>query len=160
MLKQISIYCLISLLLFGCCGHFKEKEFIAKYEFEDFSQFNGVSMYFRGSDEDGNYLIFGYAPHLVRDSVKIGAFIAVLDKKNYQIVETKETVVDIAKLQHIVQAFIYCAIPRLDVDEQGNVFVYIKDMETLALARFVNENELLKYPRKWIRIKSCWYKPI
>ena len=52
-------------------------------------------------------------------------------------------------------------IPRLDVDEQGNVFIYLKDVETLALVRFVNESELMKRSKetKWIKVKDNWYKP-
>lgn len=52
-------------------------------------------------------------------------------------------------------------IPRLDVDTTGNVFVYVKDIETLALVGFANENELQKRNKetKWINIKSNWYKP-
>lgn len=52
-------------------------------------------------------------------------------------------------------------ISRLEVDEPGNVFVYLKDVEKLALVRFANENELQKRNKKenWIRIKHNWYKP-
>lgn len=164
MLKEITIICLIVLLFDSCMGQSKEKVFIAKYEFEDFSQFKGVDMALRGADKQGNFVVFGYAPHLVKDSSKIGYYIVILDKENYQAIESKllRTTyyedADIIRLQQLAHAFMKYKIPRLDVDEQGNVFVYLKDFETLALARFMNESELQKYPRKWVRIKSNWYK--
>ena len=61
----------------------------------------------------------------------------------------------------MAQTFIQYRIPRLEADAQGNVFVYLKDIETLAFVRFANENELKKRSKevKWINIKSNWYKP-
>ena len=156
---------LMMLLLSGCFGQSKEKTFIAKYEFEDFSLFNNVHIFIRGGDRERNPIIMIKAPHLVNDTSRVGLYVVTLDKKNYQIIEAKWMVeyyvnADTVKLQQLAQTFMKYEIPRLDVDEQGNVFVYLKDVETLALARFVNESELLKNPnKKWINIKSNWYKP-
>ena len=68
---------------------------------------------------------------------------------------------DTLKLQHLAQTFMQYKIPRLKVDGQENVFVYLKDGETLALVRLANENELQKRSKevKWINIKHNWYKP-
>ena len=68
---------------------------------------------------------------------------------------------DTLKLQHLAQTFMQYKIPRLKVDGQENVFVYLKDVETLALVRLANENELQKRSKevKWINIKYNWYKP-
>jgi hypothetical protein len=53
-------------------------------------------------------------------------------------------------------------IPGLYVDTAGNVFVYIKDFETMAFVRFANENERLKRSKEytWKKIKNTdnWYK--
>jgi len=53
-------------------------------------------------------------------------------------------------------------IPRMDVDTAGNVFIYLKDVETLALVRFANEDELQKRNREstWTKVKNTdnWYK--
>ncbi len=54
-------------------------------------------------------------------------------------------------------------IPRLSVDEQENVFVYLKDVESLALVRFANEEEVEKMRIKYDAIephywKRCWKK--
>ena len=46
MLKQIVINCLIMLCFNSCIEQSKEKAFLAKYEFEDFSQFKNVSSLF------------------------------------------------------------------------------------------------------------------
>ena len=80
--KHINIWTIIMLLLFsGCLGQSKEEKFLAKYEFEDFSQFKGVKMFFRSSDEQGNFIVLGYAPHFVNDSSNAGYYIVKLDKK-------------------------------------------------------------------------------
>jgi len=154
------------MLLFNrCIGQSQEKTFIVKYEFEDFSQFKGVDIAFRGADKHNNFVVFGYAPYLVNDSTKVGYYVVILDRENYQAIETKfiktESYVnsDTIKLQQLVQIFMKYKIPRLIVDEQENVFIYLKDFETLALVRFKNESEMLKYPRQWINVNGNWYKP-
>ena len=152
-------------MFLSCIGQSKEKSF-SQYEFEDFSQFKNVSVFIRGGDSERNPIIFVDAPHLVRDTSKVGCYVVTLDKKNYQVIKAKwmtESIVnaDTLKLQQLAQTFMQYKIPRLNVDEQGNVFVYLKDVETLALARFANENELQKRNKevKWINIKHNWYKP-
>lgn len=167
MLKQVVINCLIMLCFNSCIGQSKEKAFLAKYEFEDFSQFKNVSVFIRGGDSERNPIIFVDAPHLVRDTSDVGCYVVILDKKNYRIINAKWTLTkdsvnaDTVKLQYLAQTFIQYKIPRLKVDEQENVFVYLKDVETLALVRFANENELQKRNKeiKWINIKHNWYKP-
>ena len=166
MLKQIVTSCLIILSFNSCIGQFEEKAFLAKYEFEDFSQFNNVSVFIRGGDSERNPIIFVDAPHLVRDTSDVGCYVVIFDKKNYQIIEAKwmteyDVEADTLKLQHLAQVFMKYEIPRLDVDKDGNVFVYLKDVETLALVRFANENELQKRNKeiKWINVKPNWYKP-
>lgn len=162
--KQITIICLMMLVFNSCIGQSKEKMFIAKYELDNFSQFKGVDMAFRGSDKQGNFVIFGYAPHLINDTAKVGYYVIILDKENYQTIKTELTRTeyyvnaDTVKLQQLAQTFMKYKIPRLKVDEQENVFIYLKDFETLALARLENESGM-KYPQKWINVKSNWYKP-
>ncbi len=156
------------LLLGSCCGQTKEKAFLAQYEFEDFSQFNGVSVFIRGGDSEKNPIIFINAPHLIKDTSKVGYYVVTLDKKNYQVIKAKWMTehyveADTLKLQQLAQKFMKYKLPRLNVDTLGNVFVYLKDVETLALVRFANENEMLKRSKemKWKRIENRdnWYKP-
>ena len=164
MLKQIVTNCLIMLCFNSCIGQSKEKTFLAKYEFEDFSQFKNVSVFIRGGDNQRNPIIFVDAPHLVRDTSKVGCYVVMLDKKTTKVIKAKwmteyDVEADTLKLQHLAQTFIMYRIPRLDVDTAGNVFVYLKDVETLALVRFIDEKEMLKDPREWINIKDNWFKP-
>lgn len=50
----------IILLLYNSCEqHKREKEFLNKYEYEDFSQFKGINMWIRGYDDSGKILITG-----------------------------------------------------------------------------------------------------
>ncbi len=150
----------------SCIGQSKEKAFLTKYEFEDFSQFKNVSVFIRGGDSERNPIIFVNAPRLVRDTSNVGCYVVILDKKNYQVIKAGWMVeydvkADTVKLQQLAQTFMQYKIPRLRVDGQENVFVYLKDVETLALVRFANENELQKRNKeiKWINIKHNWYKP-
>jgi hypothetical protein len=67
----------------------------------------------------------------------------LLDRKSYQVIQSHwmtdyDVDADTLKLQQLAQALMRYGIPRLSVDEQDNVFVYLKDVETLALARFAN----------------------
>lgn len=123
-------------------------------------------MSFRGADKQKNLVIYGYAPDFINNTSKVGYYLIRLKEQNYQVVEMKWTLIenndkaDTIKLQHLAQTFIMYRIPRLNVDTAGNVFVYLKDVEKLALVRFANENELQKRSRevKWINIKHNWYK--
>ena len=139
-----------ALSLYGeCCAYFDKKAFLAKYEFEDFSQFKNVSLFIRGGDSERNPVIVVDAPHLVRDTSKVGYYVVTLDKRTYQVKEAKwmteyDVEADTLKLQQLAQTFMMYRIPRLDVDTDGNVFIYVKDVATLALVRFANENELQK----------------
>jgi hypothetical protein len=166
MLKQITIILFVMLLLNSCYGPLQEKEFLRKYEFDDFSQFNNVHVFIRGLDGERNPIVMIKAPDAVKDTARVGLYVVTLDKKNYHIIETKWTLskkyvdADTVKLKRLVQAFIKYKIPRLYVDKKGNVFVYMDDLETLAMARFVRQNETLNYPKKkWTNMKGNWYKP-
>ena len=154
------------ILLNSCFGQSKENAFITIYELEDFSQFKGVNIFKRGGDKNDQILVMD-ASYFVNDTSKIGCYVITLDRKNYQVIKAKWTLTeyyvdaDTIKLQQLAQAFMKYEIPRLDVDEQGNVFIYLKDVETLALVRFANKSELLKRSKetKWIKVKDNWYKP-
>jgi len=154
------------MLIFNSCAVHNERAFLAKYEFEDFSQFKGVNIFKRGTDKHNNPLLVMDAQHFINGTSKVGCYVVILDKKNYQVIETKWTLIenyvnaDTIKLQKLAQTFMKYEIPRLNVDIQGNVFVYLADIETLALVQFINESELLKRSKetKWVNIKNNWYK--
>lgn len=166
MIKQIMINCMILLCFNGCIGQSNEKKFLAKYEYMDFSQFKNASVFIRGVDSERNPIVFVDAPCMVRDTSKVGCYVVVLDRKNHRVLNARWMVeydveADTINLQQLAQMFIEFSIPRLEVDKQGNVFVYLKDAETLTMIRFSNENGLRKQTNdgKWIRIRGCWYKP-
>lgn len=149
----------------SCIGQPREKAFLAKYEFEDFSQFKEVNIFKRGGDENNQALVID-VPYFVNNTLKTGCYIVTLDRKKYQVIRAKWTTesnvnADTVKLQQLAKTFMQYKIPRLSVDEQGNVFVYLRDVETLALVKFANENELQKRSKevKWINIKHSWYRP-
>ncbi|MDR1761472.1 MAG: hypothetical protein LBR55_03380 [Bacteroidales bacterium] len=163
--RKVTAISIVILLLSSCAIHY-ERAFLIKYEFEDFSQFNNTHIFIRGGDGKRNPIIMINAPNLVDDTSRVGLYVITLDKKNYQVIEAKWMTeyyvdADTIQLQQLAQRFMQYEIPRLDVDEQGNVFVYLADVETLAMVRFANENELQKRSKetKWKNIKSNWYKP-
>ena len=146
----------------------REKEFLDKYEYEDFSQFKGVNMDVRGYDDSGKIIITGRIDFLKNDSLKFGYYTLKMDTQDnnitymHWICADKEVELDTIKLQHLAKNFMKYQISRLDVDTAGNVFVYIKDFETRAFVRFANENELKKRSREstWTKVKNTdnWYK--
>lgn len=159
----------IILLLYNSCEqHKREKEFLDKYEYEDFSQFKGVYMGIRGYDDSGKIIITGFIDFLKNDSLKFGEYTLKMDTQDYNIpymywiCADKEVELDTIRLKHLAQTFMKYKIPRLEVDTAGNVFVYIKDFETMAFVRFANENEMLKRSKEytWKKIKNTdnWYK--
>jgi|LFRM01.2.fsa_nt_gb hypothetical protein len=168
-LRNLFISILLILLLCNCSQHRSEKEFLDKYEYEDFSQFKGTGIYIRDLDSLGNPMILVYAPHLIYDTSKVGAYGIIINKKNYKVIDSKWTLTenyvdaDTVKLQHLAQTFMKYDVPHLKVDTVGNVFIYLKDVETLALVRFANDNEMLKrskeYTWKKIKNRDNWYKP-
>ena len=166
MLKEMVIIYLVMLLSNSCVDQSNEKAFIAKYGLEDFSQFKDTDMTFRGSDRQGNFIVFGYAPNLINTS-EAGYYVVILDSKNYQVIETElvraedYANADMIKLHQLAQTFMRYEISRLNVDAQGSVFIYLENAAALALVRFANESELLKRSKemKWIKIKDNWYKP-
>ncbi len=169
MIVTIGFVFISSLVLYSygkCRDYFHEKEFLASYELEDFSQFKGVDMILRGADKQGNFLVFGFASNLVKDTSIVLSYAIILNRENCQIVKIElaqksdHLNADTLKLQGLAQKFMQYEIPRLDVDTAGNVFVYLKDFETLALVRFVNDSELQKHSKetKWSNIRGNWYK--
>lgn len=164
MFKQITIICLTMSLFSNCIGQSKERAFIVKYEYEDFSPFKGINVFKRGGDGNNQILVMDVS-YFVNDSSKTGCYVVTLDKKNHHVTKAKWTTEyhvdsDTTKLQQLAQVFMRYEIPRLNVDKAGNVFVYLKDIETLALVRFVNESELQTRSKetRWISIKGNWYK--
>ena len=138
-----------------------------KYEYEDFSQFKGVSMYIRGFDDSVKIIITGSIDFLKNDSLKFGYYTLKMDTQDYDIpymhwiCADKEVELDTIKLEHLAKNFMKYKIPRLDVDTAGNVFVYIKE-DALSFVRFANEDELKKRSMEstWTKVKNTdnWYK--
>lgn len=163
---MLSIVCSIMLCFNSCIEQSAEKVFLAKYEFEDFSQFKNVSIFIRGVDRERNPIIFVNAPHLISDTSDIGCYVVNLNKISHQIIEAHwmtepHVETDTLKLRQLALTFIKYRVPRLKVDTMENVFVYMRDVETLALVRFVNKKELQKQDKKikWVEIGHNWYKP-
>ena len=167
-IKSLIFIIFATILLYSCEQHKREKEFLDKYEYEDFSQFKGVNMDVRGYDDSGKIIITGRIDFLKNDSLKFGYYTLKMDTQDnnitymHWICADKEVELDTIKLQHLAKNFMKYQIPRIDVDTAGNVFVYIKDFETRAFVRFANEDELKKRSMEstWTKVKTTdnWYK--
>jgi len=138
-IKSLIFIIFATILLYSCEQHKREKEFLDKYEYEDFSQFKGVNMDVRGYDDSGKIIITGRIDFLKNDSLKFGYYTLKMDTQDnnitymHWICADKEVELDTIKLQHLAKNFMKYQISRLDVDTAGNVFVYIKDFETRHL---------------------------
>lgn len=66
------------------------------------------------------------------------------------------------KINQLVLLFMQFDVQRLEGDEQGNVYVYLNDINKMSLARLINENELHKKQREkeWVSFRNKWYKPV
>lgn len=174
MLKQLLSICLILLCIISCCEQHAEKKFLTQYEFEDYSLFSDVHIFIRGTDRYYNPIVFVSAPQLFDDS-KYGCYVVVLDKNNQQVIRAGwmgegPIEADTLTLKKMAQCFLDYRIPRLDVDKQGNVFVYLRDVETLALVRFTDGSEIEKqnnkcdekgihyWERKWKKVRGNRYR--
>ena len=143
----------------------RRETFLSKYEFEDFSEFKDVHIYIRDVDR-GNPILMMNAPNLVYDTSDVGLYVLQLDKNDHHVLDSKWTYggreidADTSKMQQLAQSFINYKIPRLFVDEAENVFVYLKDVETLAMTRIADSLHLPKtFNYSWVKIKGNWYKP-
>lgn len=165
MLKKVAICSLILLCINSCIEQSRREAFLSKYEFEDFSEFNNVHIFIRDEDS-GNPIVMMNAPNLVNDTSDIGLYVLQLDKNDYHVLDSKWTYggeeidADISKMQQLAKVFINYKIPRLYVDEAGNVFVYLKDVESLAMIRITDSLHFPKsFNHSWVRIRGNWYIP-
>ena len=163
-LKKVIFSIFIMFFWWSCCGQTKEKVFLNQFEFEEFLQFKDIDVSKRGGNNYQQTLAL-FISYSVNNKSKTGCYLVTLDKKNYQVLKTKWTTeyfveADTTKLQQLEQEFIKYNIPLLRVDTLGNVFIYLKDAETLAMVKFTNESERLKRSKetKWIKIQGEWYK--
>ena len=63
-MKISKLFILILLLLgYGCNCHLQqEQKFLEKYGNEDFSDYKGSTLFYRGIDEDGRKMVAGFVP--------------------------------------------------------------------------------------------------
>lgn len=144
-----------------CFDYYKKISFISQYESDDFSRFRGVSMMLRGTDSADNYVIYG-EKELYHNVCSI-PFTIVVDQRTLLIVNldsSQKERLDSIEFQQLIYSFFKYDIPRIDVDLNDNVYIYIKDFETLAMVRFTNGIEFTHEAteREWKKIKGNWYK--
>ncbi len=167
-MKRISISFIISLLFLTNCGSMQinEETFLSQYEFDDFSQFKGTSVFIRGFDSKKNPIVFINAPHLLQDTLNTGLYAVTLDKNTNDVITSKWLTTEFAKadtsrLNQLAQTFISYNVARLEMDEVENILVYFNDVKTLKLAKLVDTVAMKKHYKEfeWIRVKGYWYKP-
>lgn len=175
-LKNILIFCFIG-LIFGSCtklilnswdsciDRIKKGLFISKYKNAEFSDFKeDTHVFIRGYSRQNPILMIS-SPSLVYDTTEVGIYFVIMDIKSERIIKTGWTLTDsivnadTLVLQKMARVFMKYDIPRLDKKE--NVYIYLKDAETLALVKCNNPNEIKeRYPEiKWRKIIDKWYEP-
>ena len=141
-----------------------ENLFISQYEFEDFSQFKGSSIFIRGVDLEKNPVVFINAPHLLNDTLRTGMYAVTIDKNSHNVIMSKWLTnyfnqADTLKLQKLAQKFISYKISGLIVDTNENTFVYLENIQHLSLAKIIkdtNTQDLCK-GKRWVKLKKYWY---
>jgi hypothetical protein len=169
---KYSLIAIIAILLMcslsqRCSQQRKEKNFLDKYEHEDFSQFKGTYLLYRGIDTNGNYIVCIDA-YLKSDFSEYRSGTILLDTSKYEMVymhwllrADDTNLIDTSRFENLAKKFINYKIPYMRVDTSGNAYIYLNPDE-LSFVKFVNENEVLirskEYTWKKIKNRDNWYK--
>ena len=164
-MKISKLFILILLLLgYGCNCHLQqEQKFLEKYGNEDFSDYKGSTLFYRGIDEDGRKMVAGFVSTQqgTCNSCFINAFVSNNSncKLLYDTILFGE-VLDTAFVQNKVTRFLEFEISELRVDTCGNVAIAFSE-DYLELYMFVDENEVQRRSKevKWKKVVGNWYKP-
>lgn len=155
---------IIALLLFFVkCSQLdqKEKKFIEKHGHENFSEFKGCNLFYRGTNHEEGVFIAGFVP-IQQGNYDTICFINLSIKDStYNLVhDSIYQNIDTIFIISLGEKFLDFEISELQVDTIGNVSVSICEDKT-TLFMFVNEEELLKRSKeqKWKQIEKNWYKP-
>lgn len=81
MFKNVVTTCIILSCFLSCTELSRDKAFLDKYEYADFSQFKNVSVYIRGIDNTGNEIVMINAPNWINDTAKVGLYVVAIEKK-------------------------------------------------------------------------------
>jgi hypothetical protein len=155
---------LILLLGYGCNCHLQqEQRFLEKYGNEDFSDYKGVTLFYRGIDEDGRKKVAGFVP--IQQGTCNSCFINAFVSNNSDCKLLYDTilfgeVLDTAFVQNKLTRFLEFEISELRVDTCGNVAIAFNE-DYLELYMFVDENEVQRRSKeiKWKKVVGNWYKP-
>lgn len=161
-------FCII-LLLTGCRNYVEEKKFLSKHELDDYSDFFEVNMIYRGVTKNNDLCVFGwYKSHIKTESLKDISYIMTIDSMSYCVNDiefmrvnsyTKE---DSVRLAQLSKKFLSYKIARIEMDENGNLYVYLKNFEKYSLVKFANDIEFKKNRKSngWKKIADSWYVPL
>ncbi|MBS1772597.1 MAG: hypothetical protein JST82_07045 [Bacteroidetes bacterium] len=142
------------------CKQTKSEEFIEKYKDTDFSKFKNRYVYYRGTDLLGNYIIIAGG---FDDTAKCSAPIFFKIDEHYKVLSVDKKFVpadcpvDEVMLKDLAVTFAKYKIFYLGVDDNGNVFISIRNSENQNIARFASKDIPASY-KTWVPVKDNWYK--
>lgn len=174
-IKRIAQFVLVMgyiLVIRSCLNMYSIKSatvrFLDKYATEDFSEFTNTTIFIRDVDENRNPIIF-IDPPAQFNCDGLGVYVVTLEKDSNIVLSTDWTLgkynsdaanVDTLQLQNMAQKFMQLKIRRLTVDNDGNVYVFFQNPETLSIVRVVNNSQFQTiYDEDLDVISGRWYQP-
>lgn len=155
----IAVYVCVSSVI-GCTAN-RSRQFVGKYERENFSDFGNKSVYIRGGD--GGDVLDLFVSTDLENARHIGPYIVSVNKRSKVVVSSGKhllgdsVLVDTAALQQLAIKFLNYEVVALAVDKNKNVYVGLKSNEKFDLVRFSDLQYKDANYRDWKHIQANWY---
>lgn len=162
MMRLLTIF-FLQLFTLSCNSSMdKNKDFVDKYNNENFNDFINTAIHFRSSDNQGGLIIF--ANDNKQPDLNNGVYIITIDKEKETIKKTDCTllkdssIIDKRRLENLALKFLKYPINFLSVDKHSNVLINLKANERPNLIRFADIKYKTNEYKDWVLIKDNWYQ--
>ena len=167
-MKEINT--IILLLVFGLCYSCSQsqdiismKNFIYHHGEDDFSIFEGVTLFHRGA-QDSLFIAAGLMPAKQGDKENVKAttfYYATKDNSLLKIERSDNTWFDSGYISAVAKRFAELKIYEIQADYYGTVDIHLNESYKSLLVRFENDSILRKRSKEchWERLSGNWYIP-
>jgi lipopolysaccharide export LptBFGC system permease protein LptF len=147
----------------SCRLHPINENFVKLYNTENFEKFRLTTFFIRGHNSQGQSIVFAY-DEKVPPVKNNGAYVIEYDIERKIISSTNcrlmkdSSIVDVNKLERLVDEFVKYQVNYLQVDSNNNVFVSVYSNEEPDLVRFSDlKYKSVKYD-KWRQLNFNWFE--